>query len=400
MHRPDHATKDPNFDGLGHAGYTEGDPGLGIPRTVVTKDQANEWTEGLCRLVEKAGITLTKNDFDQLGQAVSKVGAPRSQVQNLLINGGFDIWQNDTSFSFDSTAIGDPPQAQYTADQWYCKLGNNGVTGAGTVAKTTLAVGAGGALRSTANALVFTQTIGASPGVPQIEQRIDMLEELDGQTVTLQVRGKVAASTLTVTPYLVQNFGSGGSTSVNVIGSAWTWDTTLKLYTCTFTVPSISGKTVGADAYTAIGWFFPASTTFTATMAAAQLEPGDVASDFVALDPAIELLRAQRFFFKTYDPASIPTTITTNGELTGENSGTNASGINVAFPVPMRKVPAVTWYSPATGTKDKIERPVGSGDLSVSSTVGTGQRRSGYPVTSSPGGSVLAAAHLVADARF
>src|SRR6185369_9741928 len=168
----------------------------------------------------------------------------------------------------------------------------------------------------------------------------------------MQVRGKVSASTLTVTPYVRQNFGSGGSAEVVTTGTPWTWDTTLKFWTSTIVVPSIAGKTIGADAFTAFGWSFPTSTTFTATMAAAGVETGNVASEFAMVDPAIDLLRAQRFLYKTYDPDTDPGTSTADGEVTGENSGTDASDLNVDFPVPMRKKPVIVWYSPATGTID------------------------------------------------
>lgn len=72
MHRPDHSTADPDGISAGVPGYTEGNP-LGLPpvaRTIVTDDQMNDTIEGLCRLVEAAGITLVKGDYDQLLEAV------------------------------------------------------------------------------------------------------------------------------------------------------------------------------------------------------------------------------------------------------------------------------------------------------------------------------------------
>lgn len=72
MHRPDHSTADPDGISAGVAGYTEGDPGAfpPVPRTIVTKDALNDLTESLCRLVEAAGITLVKSDYDQVTDAV------------------------------------------------------------------------------------------------------------------------------------------------------------------------------------------------------------------------------------------------------------------------------------------------------------------------------------------
>lgn len=71
MHRPDHSTADPDGISAGVPGYTEGDATAipSVPRTIVTKDQANEWTEGMCRLVEDSGLALVKGDYDQVRDA-------------------------------------------------------------------------------------------------------------------------------------------------------------------------------------------------------------------------------------------------------------------------------------------------------------------------------------------
>lgn len=57
--------------------FTEGNPGLGVPATVVSDDWANDVQEELCKLVENQGIALVKGTQTQVQEAIK-----------LLIKGG------------------------------------------------------------------------------------------------------------------------------------------------------------------------------------------------------------------------------------------------------------------------------------------------------------------------
>ena len=63
-------------DGLGHENnlFTQGDPVQSKLPTVITPEWLNDIQESLCRLVERAGISLTKGDYDQLWQAFEYYG--------------------------------------------------------------------------------------------------------------------------------------------------------------------------------------------------------------------------------------------------------------------------------------------------------------------------------------
>jgi hypothetical protein len=62
-------------DASGHSSnlYTEGNPSLGIQATEVDDAAMNAIQEELCRTVEKAGITLVKGTWTQLGSALDMV---------------------------------------------------------------------------------------------------------------------------------------------------------------------------------------------------------------------------------------------------------------------------------------------------------------------------------------
>lgn len=73
MHRIDHPTADPNANGDGVPGFTEGNPALGVPATVVTKDWLNDNQENLLNVLAAAGITPEKGNYEQLLEAIVTV---------------------------------------------------------------------------------------------------------------------------------------------------------------------------------------------------------------------------------------------------------------------------------------------------------------------------------------
>ena len=84
MHRPDHITADPNAIAFDVPGYTEGNPGAAIPRTIVTKEAINDLTESLCRVVEGAGKALVKLDYDQLTESIIRHAAREAERRSIL----------------------------------------------------------------------------------------------------------------------------------------------------------------------------------------------------------------------------------------------------------------------------------------------------------------------------
>jgi hypothetical protein len=80
-----------------------------------------------------------------------------------------------------------------------------------------------------------------------VEQRIEDVRTLAGQTATISFWAKAASGTPSITPELAQIFGSGGSASVTAIGATKIPITTSwARYTVSgVSVPSVSGKTIG-----------------------------------------------------------------------------------------------------------------------------------------------------------
>lgn len=95
--------------------------------------------------------------------------------------------------------------------------------------------------------LVWTETAGT--GTPYIQQSVNDVSTLSGGVTTISFYAN-PSKTMTLTPSITQNFGTSGSTAVTTAGTAITLTAgTWTRYTQNITLPSISGKTIGANNY-------------------------------------------------------------------------------------------------------------------------------------------------------
>ena len=187
--------------------------------------------------------------------------------KNYIINGNFDIWQRGTSGT----------GGYCSADRWRFDL--SGATG--TFAQGSFTAGQ----TDVPNNPKFygNITITSADDNARIEQRIEDVYTLAGETVTISFWAKY--TTNAPTNFAIQgnqNFGSGGSTAVNfTFATGQTLTTSWQKFTATTTVPSISGKTVGSNSYLVIRPIINSNNeTFDYQIAQVQVEKGSVATDF------------------------------------------------------------------------------------------------------------------------
>ena len=236
----------------------------------------------------------TREKADKLtytqAEVTAKDTAARAGRKNLIINGGFDVWQRGTSFTADNI---------YTTDRWKSGDGSGG-SPARTASQQVFALGQ----TDVPDAHYYfrhDQTSGTSNGNSSFTTRIEDVTRTAGKTLTLSFYAKANAS-MTIGPRFIQGFGSGGSPSSSVeitettvtIGTSWT------KHTLTVTMPSISGKTIGSDGVhtssTILNIDFNPTGTFTFEIAQVQLELGSVATDFEHRSYGEELALCQRYY--------------------------------------------------------------------------------------------------------
>jgi len=211
--------------------------------------------------------------------------ATQSQVnglggrKNLIINGGFDVWQRGTSFT--ATSV-------YSADRWKAQFGGN----QGTVAQETTSLPSGSRY-----GLKMTATATDASGWSQMGQQIEYKNfyQAVGQTVTISFYGKAHNTNSGSTNITVRTrtnttedtstiFSGAGTTTAVTLTTSWV------KYTVTRTIPSdskawsiefVMGAFTNGDGY---------------TISQVQLELGSVATDFEHRSYGEELALCQRYY--------------------------------------------------------------------------------------------------------
>jgi len=252
---------------------------------------------------------------------------PISGFRNAIINGDFNVWQRGTSFTPSSSLI-------YTADRFF---GYNSGNGSMTISRQTFTPGN---VISGYESEYYLRTVVASVGTSSafnLGQRIEDVRKFAGQTVTVSFWMKSDASR-TVTGYAYQNFGTSGSATTTTQYGTFNVTTSWQRFTATVTIPSISGKTIGANNYLAIELNLPVATQ-TTEIWGVQVEKGTIATPFEQRPIGTELQLCQRYYqnFKYHEIAEVVGAI-------GYAAGNYYYGAS-SLSVPMRTTPSVSLSS-------------------------------------------------------
>jgi hypothetical protein len=244
--------------------------------------------------------------------------------KNKILNSDYSIWQRGISFSGTSGI--------YTADRFYYSYD----TTSSSVTRETFTAGTA-PVAGYEGQYFMRLTRGTGGSFVSTQQRIEDVRTLSGQTATLSFWAK-ASATCTIEPVLQQNFGSGGSADVNHFGAATTLTTSWVRYSFTFSIGSMSGKTIGANNYLGVyAQRITSATNVDVDIWGLQLEAGSIATAFQTATGTLqgELAACQRYYYKV-------TNGTTNCPIM--NAGYySASSVNgyLNFPVTMRISPAL-----------------------------------------------------------
>ena len=250
--------------------------------------------------------------------------------KNKIINGDFGIWQRGTSFAVPGNS------GNYTADRF--SFAYNAAMTTHTVSQQTFT--AGTAPVSGYEGTYYLRSVITTPASATVCVMNTNLEDVRlfaGQTMTVSFWAK-NDSTRTISANVTQNFGSGGSTpSVTQSGMGVSVGTSWTRVSTTYSVPSISGKTIGTSSYLQIQIAWAATTGATTEIWGVQAEAGSVATAFQTATGTIqsELAACQRYFIRyggTVDNPFIPSTYYSTTEAYG----------SILFPVQMRIAPTTT----------------------------------------------------------
>jgi hypothetical protein len=255
--------------------------------------------------------------------------------RNKIINGDFGISQRGITFT-------NPSSGSYTLDRF--SVVYDGTVTSHTVSQQTFTPGTApvAGYEGTSFARWAITTNGTST-YRLFTQRVEDVRTFAGQQITFSFWMKAdSARTLTNATY-GQNFGSGGSGTVE---STFTLSTTSlttswQRITGTATVPSISGKTIGTGSNFFLYLSLPTAGTF--DMWGWQVEAGSTASPFQTATGTKqgELAACQRYYNR-YTPGT-----SAYGLMSSSGYAFSATLMRATFalPVEMRVVPTAVEYS-------------------------------------------------------
>ena len=255
--------------------------------------------------------------------------------KNAIINGAFNVWQRGTSFTPTSGSN------IFTSDRFngYCNFS------AGTYTVSQQAFTAGTAPVAGYESQYFMRHAFPTSGTIsyfEVGQKIEDVRTFAGQTITLSFWAKASSSTSQFTVTFAQNYGSGGSGTTYATGAfSPSLTTSWQRFTGTFTVPSISGKTIGAGNNLQLVFYSGGvATSSVFDIWGVQVEAGSVATAFQTATGTIqgELAACQRYFSRLIQGVSKAGSMATA-------YSTNACFMAIPLVVEMRTAPSLTVSS-------------------------------------------------------
>jgi hypothetical protein len=267
--------------------------------------------------------------------------------KNKILNGAFDIWQRGT------TGVNG-----FLADRWYLNAGNPT-----SFSQTRQAFTLGAAPVAGYEGKYFWRntitTVGPSTEW-YLNTYIEDVQTLAGQTATFSFWAK-ADSARAMSGYLLQRFGDGGSTNVSTTIGTASLTTSWQRFTFTISIPSLSGKTIGANNLVQIFFAMTPASGMVIDLWGVQLEAGSVATPFTTNTGNLqaELAACQRYYHRW--------TAANGGSAYAfihpvwAYSTTQAFGL-YTYPVVMRTTPSLE----TTGTANNYRVVVGNSFITCS----------------------------------
>jgi hypothetical protein len=265
--------------------------------------------------------------------------------RNKIINGDFNI--NQRQFTSVTTNF------IYTFDRWVTGIVGNGTS---TFTPQIFTPGAAPVAPYESTNFIQIQTTGQTDtnAATQLLQFVEDVRTLNGVT-TVSFWAKAASGTPKVAVEIRQGFGSGGSASVDTYFGQVTLSTSWARYSVTGTIPSVSGKTIGAGSSVRLALWVSAGTDFNARTGSlgiqtntfgfwgVQWEQGSVATPFTTATGTLqgELAACQRYYVRYTCESVAPYAVFAPSGMT---ASTTQSINYTPLPVQMRSYPvSVEW---------------------------------------------------------
>jgi hypothetical protein len=276
----------------------------------------------------------------------SQIGGRR----NIIINGAMQVAQRGTSVSSITSS------GYKTVDRWYTNA--SGATYSQSQESVTVGGETGLPVQFT-NFLKHNVTTGNDNTA--IYQYVEDVTSIPSGDVTISFYAKGTTPDGGLKARFFQNFGSGGSTEVELTSEiqSFTLTSTWQRFTATITIPSISGKTVGTSSKFIVVFGQGSSTSTDAwvlDVTGVQLEVGEQATPFEHRSYGEELALCQRYYQQSTSIANA-----TSSPMWFYSYNASEAWNGNRFPVEMRSNPTCVLYNNA-GTAGGVHQ-IGSPDI-------------------------------------
>jgi hypothetical protein len=280
--------------------------------------------------------------------------------ENLLINGGFDVWQRGSSFTINSSNSG-----IFTADRFRAWFGGAPGDSVATVSRESFVAG-----DTSSNGCSHFLRVSKSFNNNEfsIEQSIENIAKYSSKKVTIGFDVKANSNISNAIKIKVfQVFGTGGSATVPISSSNFDVSTSIERKFATLTLPSISGKTIGSGSCFVVSIQIESTATGNFDISCIKIEDGEIATKFIAEPIDETIAKCQRYYQKSYRNDVAPGSVSVDtGHPNVLALGSNRlNGVDLC--VRMRATPTITFYKPSSGEIGKAETSAETGTFEVTS---------------------------------
>jgi hypothetical protein len=284
------------------------------------------------------GDVYSAQDVNDITGTINANVNPFVAGKNRIINGNFSVNQR----AFSSSA--NPADGTYTFDRW--AVASAGGTRTYSLQAFTPGTAPVAGYEGTNFARTVTSGQSGAGDYAAYYQRIEDVRTFANSTVTISFWAKASTGTPKVGTSFDQRFGTGGSGTVTTSAGDVTISTSWARYSVTKLVPSVSGKTIGANSDITLFLFSSAGSSLFAYTAigvqnatidiwGVQVEQGSTATAFQTATGTIqgELAACQRYYIRLDNQ--------TANSFTGFGRAYNTTFVEsfVSLPVPMRIYP-------------------------------------------------------------
>jgi hypothetical protein len=291
--------------------------------------------------------------------------------KNLFING--DLGINQRAFTSNTTS------STFNFDRWsQLQTGGGTLTTTPQVLAPATISGYGGV--NYVRCVTASQSAVSDYAIYRY-QGIEDVRLSAGQTVTISFYAKAASGTPKIGVETDQGFGSGGSAGVTTAIGTVTLSTSWARYSVTGTIPSVSGKTIGAGNCTTVYLWLSAGSNFnsrtgsignqnnTFEMTGFQYEISNTATSFQTSTGTLqgELAAAQRYYYRQ----TIPTAAFAGMCAAGWVFSTTRATFAYHLPVPMRVAPTALDQANIAANRATTDTRYSSGTWALGGTNGT-----------------------------